>query len=118
MKLKLGARFEYKCATKPHHSHKPARDNADVQRESDVNQTKATDGRIWQGTLAALLLALVLFSEAIIGAEPERLNVEPLALPPCDTCARPTVTRYSAPQPSTTVFWWRDGYACASPCLD
>ena len=37
-----------------------------------MNQVDVTNGRAWQGMLAALLLALVLFSEAIIGAEPER----------------------------------------------
>ena len=47
-----------------------------------MNQVEVTHGRVWQGMLAALLLALVLFSEAIIGAEPERpaalTAVEPL----------------------------------------
>jgi hypothetical protein len=48
-----------------------------------MNQTRDTNEQLWQGTMAALLLVLVLFSDAIVGAEPERaVN----AMPQCDRC--------------------------------
>jgi hypothetical protein len=49
-----------------------------------MNQTRDTSERMWQGTLAVLLLVLVMFSNAIVGDEPDRSVVD--AGSECDSC--------------------------------
>jgi hypothetical protein len=55
-----------------------------------MDQTRDTNERVWQGTMAMLLLVLVLFSDAIIGSEPERTVADTVTAadvtPHCETC--------------------------------
>jgi hypothetical protein len=49
-----------------------------------MHQSRDSRERLWQGMVAALLLSLVLFSEAIIGTEPEPPAT--VAAVTCDAC--------------------------------
>jgi hypothetical protein len=52
-----------------------------------MHQTRDASRRLWQGLVAAGLLALVLFSDAIIGTEPEAS---------CPACLQPIIAGASA----------------------
>ena len=64
------------------------------------------------------LVFVLISASAIATIERTAMRVEPLPLPPCIHCTKPQKVVYSAPKPHPKVFWWYDGYSCATPCID